>query len=249
MAKLILALLVAGAFLWALWIVLSRHAPPDPSRHAGWRRRFVLATWLFVAAWGAYTGCTRSCYAPPPPPLNSTKPQPDVASTLRAVWLTLDPARGEEFRKQIEPLVAQGRLREPEGRMLAMAYAEIAFHRHRTRGSGSQVTCYDMTTVGGVLYQSRENALKQVELLREAARKGTIDAETAAKARAALARELEMLLLSGGDIVEVEKEDAWIREYQEKAARPSAPATSAAALIVGLEGGPMSGPEPPPGRP
>jgi len=247
MSKLLLALLVAGAFLYALWLLLARRPLPNPARHRGWRRRFVLAASLFVAALGASTGCFHSCYAPlPPSPPKNVNPQADVFATLRAVWLTLDPARGEELRKQIELLIAQGRLREAEGRMLAMAYAEIAFHRKRI---GSQVTCYDMTTLGGVLYQSRENALKQIELLREAARKGTIDAETAAKARAALARELEMLVLSGGRIMEVEKEDSWIREYQEKAARPSAPATSAAALIVGLEGGPMPDAGTPPGRP
>jgi len=243
-----MAFLLAAAACFAVWIVLMRLQAPEPGSHAGWRRRFVLATLLFVAAWGAGTAC-RSCYAMDVSREAASDRSRDVVSTLRAVWLTLDPARGEELRKQIEPLVAQGRLQEPEGRMLAMAYAEIAFHRHRTRGSGSQVTCYDMTTLGGVLYQSRENALKQVELLREAARKGTIDAETAAKARAALARELEMLVLSGGRIMEVEKEDSWIREYQEKSARPSAPATSAAALIVGLEGGPMPDAGTPPGRP
>ena len=268
MAKLILALLVAGAFLYALGIVLSRGALPDPARHAGWRRRFVLATILFAGLLG-HAACQSAqplCYDMPPPDVTG---DPDrqvdramtpaatlqaVVPTLRVVWLALDPARGEEFRKQIEPLVAQGRLREPEGRILALAYAGIALHQHQKetadRGLQPVVVCYKLTALGGAIRSSRDKALRQVVLLREAARKGTIDAETAEKAGATLARELEMLSLS--DDMQSRPwthQEKLIQEYEKGLLETSGPATAAAALIVGLEGGPMPDAGTPPGRP
>ena len=52
MSKIILAVLTVAAFLYAAWLVLFGRRLPDPKQSAGVKRRFILATLLFVGLFG-----------------------------------------------------------------------------------------------------------------------------------------------------------------------------------------------------
>jgi hypothetical protein len=95
-----------------------------------------------------------------------------------------------------------------------------------------------MTQLGGSLRNSRANALKQLELLREARKAGKIDEGTAQKCQVVLARELEMFSqayqLASGDS---EGEKRLVDQYSKGELKPGESATEAAAFIVRMETG------------
>jgi len=200
MSKIILAVLTAAAFACALWLVVTGRALPHPGHATGLRRRFCLATLLFVGLLttaGSRAGQpVPTCYAPPPlPPPQASQPtgQHALVATLKAVWRTLDAKQNDEFRQKLEAAVGRGAIRQKTADMLAVAHAELAYHKYRTRGEGARMTCYKPTIMGATLMKTRENALKQIELLADAEKSGKIDVPTVSRAQATLARELEIL--------------------------------------------------------
>jgi len=238
-----MAVLTAVAFVYAAWLVASRSRLPEPARATGLRRRFYLATLLSVGLFTLVSGtsCERAmCYraALPPGPGESAAASQAVRSTLRAVWLALDPKDGKEFRRRLETQVARGEVKQRVSELLVLAFSELAYHKERTRGEGPRAECYKMTRLGGTLWTSRENALKQLELLRKAQKSGAIDGETAAKARQALAREVEMLdrakQLRGSRDWKTENKLA--EDYGKGEVKPGEDAAAAASLILELEG-------------
>jgi hypothetical protein len=162
-----------------------------------------------------------------------------VASTLKAVWRTLDRERGEEFREKLEVAVGQGVIRKKVADMLAIAFSELAYHKERTRGKLQMATCYKMTRLGGRLVTTRENALKQLELMVKARGSGAIDSETAVKVYIALAGELEMFhranALSGSS--DWYAQEQLIKQYGQKEIIPGDSAGVAAGIIVEMEDG------------
>jgi hypothetical protein len=154
------------------------------------------------------------------------------------VWRTLDPKRSDEFRQKLVAAAEQGRIRHKTANMLAIAYSELAYHKQRTRGEGLRTTCYEMMPLGVTLMTTRENALKQIELLAKARQAGAIDAETAAKAHAVLAREVQMLGhtkgIDWGDHAALEQ---LRKRYEEGKIIASDSASVASAIIVEMEEG------------
>jgi hypothetical protein len=241
--KIILPVLALAAFLYALWLVVFRLRLPDPQAAAGVRKRFYLATLLFVGFLTVVL--TRSsgevpppaCYAPPVQ--RAVSPQEGVLATLAAVWKTLDPKDGESFGKKLEAAVQQGQMQQQLSDLLKVAFRELAYHRERTRGKGRMVTCYDMSQLGVSLMESRESACKQLELLRNAKQAGKIDKETAEKCQAVLAKELEMLSQANqlrGPGAQG-REEKLLDQYSKGALKPGEAATEAAAFIVRMETG------------
>lgn len=250
MTKITIAVLTVGAFLYATWLVFLRKPLPDPGGSTGLRKRFLLAVLLFTGLLGASVhGADKKapmilCYAPPAP---DADPRPmtrdEVVAAFKAVWQTLDPARGAEFRQKLEAAAETGAMRKKVANMLAVAFSDLAAHKDRTRGEGPRTTCYEMTILGGAEYTSRENALKQLELLANARSQGRIDAATAAKAQAALAREVEMLhrghtLNTSGSWREG---DRLARQYNNGEIIPGDAAEVTAAMIVEMEDGKVEG--------
>ncbi len=248
MSKIAISLLVLLAFFYALWLVAARRRLPDPGRVRGLRRRLVLGSLLFVGLLQGGACKTdqqkKPVAKPSEPPATAPASRPastgDVLSTIKAVWRTLDPARGKELRQKLEAAAREGAVRPKVADMLATAFAEIAAHRVRTRSDGARAKCYDMTRMGAALMTSREQALQQIELLRKARASGTIDDQTARKAHAALAREVEMLhratgLMRTGPLPERLR---LIKLYKDKKVAAGDAASVAAAMIVKLEDGP-----------
>ncbi len=249
MSKIALVVLTAAALFYALWLVVLRRELPDVRHSKGLRRRFLLATLLFVGLLGTTLASDNAdkekrhlvlCYrAAPAAAVRQSVGYSDVAATLKAVWRTLDPRHSEEFRQKLEAIAAEGRIRHRTADMLAVAYGELALHKKWTRTKGPAVMCYEPTLLGATLYTSRENALKQVELLEEARQSGAIDAQTAAKAHAVLAREVEALDRAKG----LESSGQWaqqqrlVREYQAGKITPGDSASVASAIIVEMEDG------------
>ena len=98
--------------------------------------------------------------------------------------------------------------------------------------------CYKMTQLGGSLQNVRENALKQIELLRSAKEKGAIDAETEKKAMETLAKELQMLDAAkniASSKYDAEKEKNLLEKYTKGELVPGESAKSSAEIIVKME--------------
>ena len=249
MSKILLAILTAAAFAYALWLVVFRRELPHPGQATGLRRRLYLATLLFVGLLTTTGSRARqpvpTCYAPPPPPPpKQPAGQQALVDTLRAVWRTLDAKQNDEFRQKLEAAVGQGALRQKTADMLAVAHAELAYHKYRTRGEGARTTCYKPSIMGATLMGSREQAFKQLEVLAKARQAGTIDEQTSLKAQAALAREIDMLYRAR--FSDPERTGYLIDEYNKKWVSPGASAQTTAALIVQMEGGQL--PALPPGQ-
>jgi len=243
-SKVLMVVLAAGAFVCAVWLVVSRGRLPEPARVTGLRRRFYLAVLLFVGVLTSTTSCGRQtppqtmCYEPMERPATSSK-APQAVATLKAVWLTLDPENGEKFREKLAEAVEEGEVEKQVSAVVQLAFKELAYHREYTRGAGRGVMCYKMTRLGSALVTSREKGLKQLELLRKARESGAIDEETAAKAREALSRELELFDRASrlGTSRGGEAEKTLVESYSNGEVEPGEAAQRAAALIVELEGG------------
>jgi hypothetical protein len=246
MSKITLAILTAAAFLYALWLVIFRRELPRPSECRGLKRRFVLAALLFagllsmVSCRDSHPPYQPTCYLAIPEEVEEIQttniPSQNIAITLKTVWRTLDPKQSDDFRKKLEAAVSKGEIDKNAANILSLAFSEIAFHKQRTRGTDKMVTCYRMTPMGGALATSRENALKQIELLEKARTAGTITEETAGKALAGLAKEIEMLSLAknltGSDW---DAQKALCEQYNNDKIEPGDPAKQAAELIVEME--------------
>lgn len=243
MSRITLAVLTVAAFLYAAWLVFLRKPLPDPGRTTGLRKRFLLAVLLFAGLLGASVSRADDqaprimCYqvvAPDAKPVRMTRAE--AVSTLRAAWRTLDKKNGSEFRRKLNTAVEQGGIRQKVAAMLRVTFDELAYHKKRTRDGRM---CYEMPPFGATLYASRENMLKQLELLEEARKKSTIDEETANKARAALAKELEMLHRGTGPDKpgSPEEERLLVKKYADGEITPSEEAKDAARIIVEMEKG------------
>jgi len=263
MSKITIAVLTLAAFLYAAWLVFLRKPLPDPVNATGLRKRFLLAVLLFAGLLGASASADETktpvilCYSPAPPAREEaadTDPsyrrevipvrrmsRDEVVATLKGVWRTLDPAKADEFRAKLFVAADSGAIRQKVAAMLQVAFEEVSRHKVRTRDEGIQADCYYMSALGPQLIQSWENALKQLELLDEAREKGAIDAETAAKARDALAREVEMLERTR----EFEalprswpETERFAKDYEDGKIVPGDAAEVAASMIVRMEDGP-----------
>lgn len=243
MSKIIIAILTIAAFVYACWLVFLRRPLPDPRRADGFRRRFQLATLLFV---GCLTACDRKqpevmCYTVPaasrPSSQPSSQPERDGLTVLKSAWRTLDPRQSEGFRKKLEAAVGEGVVRQKTADMLAVAYKELSYHKQRTRSKEPQPTCYEPTVLGSALMTSREKALKQIELLDKARAGGTIDDQTAQKAREALAREVELLYQAERMSPDhtFETESRLVKQYDQGKIIPTEAARDAAGVIVEME--------------
>ncbi len=247
MSKILVGLLAVGAFVWAVWLVFMRRRLPNPKGSKGVKRRFIVATLLFVGLIGVLTGQNKAadgegpgvmCYVVMPiVPSYATKG--DLVLGLKAVWRTLDASKSEEFCDKLEEAAGWRVIRWKTAKMLGVAFSELAYHKARTRNKGAlMVSCYEMTSTGAALMRTRENALKQVELLRDVRESGVIDEETALKAHAALARDLEMFgrlkLEGGGDRLTQQK---LIEDYEAGKLAAGDAAVVAAEMIVEMEEG------------
>jgi len=242
-SKIIIAILTIAAFVYACWLVFFRQPLPDPRQSGGLRRRFCLATLLFV---GCLTACDRKqpevmCYtvpaAPRPSSQPSSQPERDGLTVLKSAWRTLDPRQSEGFRKKLEAAVGEGVVRQKTADMLAVAYKELSYHKQRTRSKEPQPTCYEPTVLGSALMTSREKALKQIELLDEARARGAIDDQTARKAGEVLARELEMLCQAEKTSPHhtLDTEGRLTQQYEQGKILPTEAAQDAAKVIVEME--------------
>lgn len=244
MAKIGLAILTVAAFLYALWLVVLRRRLPDPRTVTGLRKRFVLATLLFVGL--LTTGTARGesvimCYEMALPydasALADAQPvQADVVRTLRAVWKTLDAESGEALCTRLEAAAEYGLIRQRTGHLLAAAYDELAWHQERMKA-----TCYRPTTWGAKLQKTRAQVLQQIRLLGQASQAGTIDAETARKAHATLARDLEMLerIRALRTSRQWDQMESLVARYEADEIQASDASKTAARLIFEMQGVPV----------
>jgi len=241
MTKIVMAVLTAAAFVFALWFVLCKRALPDPRQTTGWRRRFRLATLLFVGLLLGHNAACLTCYVPARTPEQEQQwnRRREAMAAVSAAWRTLDAGRNEEFRQKLEAAASEEVIQKNTVDMLMVAYDELAMHKQITRSGQPQATCYDMSKLGTTLITSRERAMKQIELLEKARVSNTVGDWTAERTREVLARELEMFYKATHARPQdgSEAERLLIGQYRRGEIVPSDTAKAAAGVIVemGLE--------------
>jgi len=147
---------------------------------------------------------------------------------------------GKKIRQQLEKAQLSKSFDKDLALILSTAFSELAMHKQSTRGKRAMMTCYDMTQMGVLLMNSREKALKQLELLKKAHKKGSISKETAAKARSVLALELE--LYRQVKATEQKKQARWqeqeklVKQYKAGQIKASETFKQAADVILHMEG-------------
>lgn len=239
MTKIIMAVLTVAAFVYALWLVLGKRALPDPRQTTGWRRRFRLATLLFVGLLLGHNAACWTCYIPPPTreQQEQRNRREEARAAVSAAWRTLDAGRNEEFRQKLEAAVGENVIQKNTVDMLMVAYDELAMHKQITRSVQPQATCYDMSKLGTTLVTSRERAMKQLELLEKARATDTVGLYTLERTREVLARELEMFYKAAHAHPEdgSEAERRLINQYRCGEIVPSDTAKDAARVIVEME--------------
>ena len=124
------------------------------------------------------------CYATPPP-LMSPRPKtpstyssrmgriglnPGALADARAIWMSLDAARGEELRKALESA-----RNADAAKLLEVAFRQTSRHFHRTRGKGASASCYKITMQDAVLRDAREHLLTRLEYLAAFGQTGGIE--------------------------------------------------------------------------
>ena len=240
MTRITLLLLMVGAFVYAAWLVLKGKPLPQPAGTRGLKRRFLLATLLFVGLLSQVSGGQSGAGSDPnnPSPMVAAE---DLWVTIKTVWRTLDPNQAEVFRQHLETAVADGQVRQRVADILSTAFTQIAAHRELTRKDDSFPECY---TIPRSLQSDREfsseKALQQIEHLRGALAAGSLDRYTSEYIYSTLAREIEMMWLLGR--VKPDERmalDVLWQRYQSRATSvpPIDSAAVAARIIVESEGG------------
>ena len=245
MSKIVIFVLAAMAFMYAVYLTVLRKPLPQPARACGIKRRFFMATILFAGLLSFASADNQpeiKCYKVVSVPTTEKHElsRRNLVTTLKTVWRTLDPAQSEAFRKQLAAAVEKGNIRKKTAAILSEAFKQIASHKQRTRGDGPRATCYKMTPLGGMRQGSREKALKQLELLQKARQEGTIDQQTANRSRAVLAKEIYMLSISTGEM-DYHTQTELIKDYKDDRIKPPDSAQVAAAMIVQMEGAKVTG--------
>jgi len=246
MSKLLLPLLTIAAFLYAVWLLVSKRRLPDPERAKGIRRRFYLAVVVFAGLL-AGTLWTRSgagkrpmamCYTPKRPPAwEMAEDRDGLAAALKAAWRETRDEQDPEFRTAVEGAVGKGLIRKRVGRILSVVHTNLAFLRKVTEIE-KRVSCYDYGSPAHIHVASARAAQQQLGLLRKLRLEGKINEETAAKVHMALARELQAM--DGVTRAALGERGGWtaklIEDYNSGKTGAGDAAAVAADLIMEMEG-------------
>jgi len=193
MTKLITATLLVAAFVYAAYLVYLRRPIPALAKSGIIKRRFLLATMIFVSFLGGVMAEDKkeiTCYKPMPPKEETPKfsSLENFVSSVKAAWKALDSMKTDEFNKQVEQGVQAKLFSSKTGEFLILAYSEISHHKRRYGAA-----CYKMPPVGMMMQASCENLEKQLDDISAAVAKKTLSDEVAKTASAAIAKELEIL--------------------------------------------------------
>ncbi|HNT26096.1 MAG TPA: hypothetical protein PKM21_17120 [Anaerolineales bacterium] len=162
---------------------------------------------------------TPTCYVPMPPTSLPTIPPGSARERLRLCWrrfgelaqATVDGSNTQEgdayqnplgqqmiteHRAALDEMVVNGEISNQVAGLVHEAYEAAVFHVWR---SNVMITCYEPVMVD-YAPSSADVLVKQAELLNEIAGQGSIDAETLAKAQAALEHDMAFYQLSDEDV-------------------------------------------------
>ncbi len=240
MSKILIAVLTAAAFFYALWLVVFRRPQPEPRKARGLKQRFYLAALLFVGWLGLSYAESPTTNTNSTPCMSAEEKArhmrlSKLKDCLESVWRTLEVNRDEEFRKQLKLAVQNKLFTRQVADKLATAYSALAMHKQSTRPA--TILCYEPSPTSAALIPSREKALIQLEALAKARASNVLDDETADKAQKALERELTMLYrahaLENSD--NSSNLDQLIKDYEAGRLTPDKDTVEAARLIVDFE--------------
>jgi hypothetical protein len=238
MTRIALILLTVGAFTYAVWLVLRGKPLPQPGGTRGLKRRFLLATLLFVGLL-SQTSRAQSGAASDPAVADPNTPSHVVATedvwvTIKTVWRTLDPTQAEVFRQYLETAVADGQVRQRVADILSTAFTQIATYNTLTHlpSTGSTVRALQNYPEPLAKY-----ALWGIWDLRKALEMGQAIESASLSAQSVLSRELEMMwLVERTKPDESMALDALSARYLWSASRIDS-AVLAAQILVEMEGG------------
>ncbi len=219
-AKLILALIIAAAFLYALYLLARKRPLKIVSRRehesgavARVRYLILLATAIVVS--GSFSSAQDverpSCYELVATP--TAQQRLSMIAAIRAAWLTLNTipydatkpndlrfeypegergaqAASAALKSTMKKAVDDGVLSSAAAEELQIVHAALAYHFWR---SHSKASCYDMAWNGDMLQKTNTELMSQLTLLRDAKAKNTLSPEVLAKATEAIRKQAEIL--------------------------------------------------------
>ncbi len=193
MTRIALLLLTVGALAYAVWLVLKGKPLPQPNGTRGLKRRFLLATLLFVGLLSqtarAQSTVSDPALSDPNAPSHAVAAE-DLWVTIKTVWRTLDPSQAEVFRQHLERAVADGQVRQRVADILSTAFTQIATYSTlipQPPGSGVRAQSYPPEPLA-------KSALWRIWDVRNALEKGASESAFLS-AQAGLSRELEIMWL------------------------------------------------------
>ena len=243
MTRITLLLLTVGALAYAVWLVLRGKPLPQTSGTRGLKRRFLLATLLFVGLLSQASAGQSAAASDPNTPSPVVAPE-DVWVTIKTVWRTLDPNQAEVFRQHLETAVADGEMRQRVADILSTAFAQIAAQYELTHlppaseSQGGSGATTKKRSLGNYPEFSSENAFQEIQWLRYTREHGGLESASRS-VHPVLAKEIEMMWLLGRTPKEWPLADAlWERYWTSTAlSTPIDSAAVAAKIIVESEGG------------
>jgi hypothetical protein len=245
MTRIALLFLTIGAFAYAAWLVLRGKPLPQPARTHGLKRRFLLATLLFVGLMSQASRGQDAGGTPDPNAPSQVSASEELWVTIRTVWRTLDPNQAEVFRQHLEMAVADGQVRQRVADILSTAFTQIADQNQLTPADTPLPPPPSETTPGTRRSQTypeffSEKALLQIRSLRQAQDTGGVSESFSQSVQSTLSREIEMMWLlqrAGYDKWPI-LDSLWQRYWSTvTAVLPIDSAAVAAKIIVEFEGG------------
>lgn len=234
MSKIICGILLAAAFVYALYLVITRRNLAEIKESLKGKKAFTSATlicctMIMFAVAGENEKQNIACYEAVAP----VQKDATLINMLKSAWLVLDQRKNKEFQERLDEAIQKGVLRKNVANVLSFAYNEISFHAY---SKVAFMDCYLKVSGSEIRENSNEKILKQLEFLNKIKREGKLDVDTIKKIEKSIAYELETLKdfrVRGG--MNAKHLEEFKSRYENQEIKPTVDVEEAAEIIVGLE--------------
>ena len=234
MSKIICGILLSAAFVYALYLVITRRNLAKIKESLKGKNAFTLATFICCAMIMVAVSCKQgdpeiSCYDPFVPVQN----EPKLVNMLKSAWLALDWRKDKEFQSRLDEAIQKGILRKNVANVLSLAYSEISVH---AASKNTLMTCYLKMPGFQIRENSNEQIFKQLEFLNKVKAEGKLDADTIKRIEKSIAYELETLKdFRAATIMNQKYIEEFNARYENQEIKPTVDVEEAAEIIVSLE--------------
>lgn len=232
MSKIICGILLAVAFVYAVYLVVTRRNLAKIKDSLKGKNAFTLATLICCAMiMFAFSGKDEKrnvlCYED----VASAQTEIKLTNMLKSAWLVLDYNKSKEFKKSLDLAMENELLNRNVVNILSFTYNETA--RYIVDKNGL-MTCYNLTQYAGIEIRSSQKILEQLEFLNKMKNEGKLGPEIIQKIETSIAYEIETL--KEYKDLSLEKDfEALDARYKNKQIEPENDVIKATGIIVEIE--------------